>query len=122
MLLEKVILGPQGVHRLVAVLEYLCRVANVEAADLRDFVRELSPPNVEDAMTTLAERMQREGREFGMRKGQAKLLPKQLRLSELPRSVIERVESGTEGDFERWAERVLAAESLEEIFGDSASA
>ena len=67
---------------------------------------------------TLAERLMERGRAQGARKGQIKLLLKMLglRFGTLPPEISAWLEAGTEADLERWAERLLVAASLEEVF------
>ena len=62
----------------------------------------------------------REGRDEGLREGERKLLLRLLRarFGELPAAVLARVEAAEGADLERWGERVLAADSLDAVFGD----
>ena len=75
---------------------------------------------------TLAERLMERGRAQGLergralgaRDGQIKLLLEQLglRFGALPPETSARLEAGTETELERWAERLLVAATLEEVF------
>ncbi len=57
----------------------------------------------------------------GIAKGQARLLARLLgqRFGELPDWVREKLETANEGDLEAWAEAVLAATSIEDVFGST---
>lgn len=60
------------------------------------------------------------GLEKGMEKGQAKLLIRQVtrRFGELPEAAAARIRSASAAELEAIADRVLTAQSLQEVFGD----
>jgi len=58
------------------------------------------------------------GEAEGRAKGQAEMLLRllELKLGSLPLEIRQRVESGTEHDLQNWSERVLSAQSLDDVF------
>ena len=69
---------------------------------------------------TIAEQLKREGLLEGEARGQARILLRQLslRFGQVPTDVEARISSASVDDFERWAERVLTATSMNEVFRD----
>jgi predicted transposase YdaD len=61
-----------------------------------------------------------EGRKEGIKEGERTMLLKQLGLKfgALPEPVLQRVRAASELDIERWAERILIAQTLDEVFAD----
>jgi hypothetical protein len=59
-----------------------------------------------------------EGREQGRRLGEAEVLKRQLKLKfrDVPARFLARIESADDSKLLRWAERILTAESLDEVF------
>ena len=64
----------------------------------------------------------REGRQEGIQQGEAALLRRQLvrRFGSLPSWTEQRLEQASREELERWAERVLEAPTLAEVFDSSA--
>ena len=60
----------------------------------------------------------REGREEGERAALASMLTKQarLRFRDVPPDSTARIESASKADLERWLERILIAETLDDVF------
>lgn len=60
------------------------------------------------------------GMEQGVQRGEALLLQRQLakRFGPLPSAIIERLASASRGQVEIWADRVLDAGSIDEVFAD----
>jgi flagellar biosynthesis/type III secretory pathway protein FliH len=60
----------------------------------------------------------REGRNEGLVEGERKVVLRQLRarFGELPATVVARVEQAGEAELGLWAERVLAAQALADVF------
>lgn len=69
-------------------------------------------------MMSLGERLVQKGIEKGVDKGQRELLLRQLalRFGDLPAAVTERVNEAGAADLGRWAERILDAKSLDDVF------
>ena len=72
-------------------------------------------------MMTIAEQWVQEGRqeglEKGMEKGEAKALPRQIQVKFGPPepAVAARIQAAESAQVERWLERILTANSLEEL-------
>jgi hypothetical protein len=81
-------------------------------------------PQESTAMTGLAERLRSEGMEQGMQQGMQQgeqtLLSKLLvrRFGPLDAETDQRLQQATTDELERWAENLLDAESLAEVFSD----
>lgn len=60
----------------------------------------------------------REGRQEGRREGRAAILARQIerKFGELPSALQQRLEQASEAELEQWAERILFANSLEDVF------
>jgi len=105
--------------------------SDAEPHDLREFVR-LIGPAAEDIYMTTAEKLtqrvreeslregRQEGRQEGRREGQVDLLLRllTLRFGGLADTTTERVQQAADADLTRWADRVLSAASLDQVFAD----
>ena len=61
-----------------------------------------------------------EGRKEGHKEGRSELLTRQLgvKFGELPDWALQRLRAAGDADIERWAERVLVAATLDDVFRD----
>jgi hypothetical protein len=73
----------------------------------------LDAEDVERVMTT-AEKLRQEGRHLGRVETVLHLL--ELRFRPLPNAVKTRVQAASRAELERWAERVLEAKTLDDVF------
>jgi predicted transposase/invertase (TIGR01784 family) len=113
-----------GVEALSALLEYAFRVGEVLPEDLRKLALQLGPA-AEEAYMTAAQRLTAEaearaetrGEVLGRAKGKAELLLRQLgvRFGVLSEEVREQVLHAPPERLDVWAERVITAQSLEEV-------
>jgi hypothetical protein len=117
--LREIVLAPNGVGALAAVLSYLLEVSQTPRERLRALARALGP-RAEEAYMTGAQLLRAEGREQGRVEGEAKALLKQLalRFGPLSQEVEARVRSAPEAQLERWLERVLTAAALADVFAE----
>lgn len=110
--------GPPDGHEAIAAMgRYALLVVDVPPRTLRDtFERLLQRP--EETIMSTAEKLRAEGRMEGRVEGRTALLLLLLkrRFGELPQGILDRVHAAGVPDLERWAERVLDARSLEEVF------
>jgi len=122
--LGRVLEAPNAVAALSALIEYAFRVAEVPPEEFRQLLHQLGPAADEAYMTTaqkLTEKARQEalekGRAEGRAEGRAGLLLRQLglRFGALPEEVAARVRSASPELLELWAERVLTAQSLEDV-------
>ncbi len=88
------------------------------APEYEALLRESENQEVREMFMTWADEIREEGREEGLRQGEASLLERQLnrRFVELPKWVLERLEQATREELGRWSERVLEARRLEDVF------
>lgn len=93
----------------------------MDAERLLRMVRVEVGPEVEDAMRkSTYDQLVEKGLEEGKREGRAELLLRQLerRFGSLPADVMSRVRSASIGELEVWAERILDARSLADVFAE----
>jgi hypothetical protein len=109
--------APNGASALSALASYLLEASEGRPEDLRDFFRELAP-RAEEFAVTAAEKLRAQGIEEGRERGRVELLLRllTLRFGPLSPEVQARVGSAAPVAVELWAERVLSATSLDEIF------
>ena len=124
---------PAGWSTLVAALCYLAQVSGIPKPHLAAAADALPEPTKETFMTAAQEWMLEgmekglapgletglaQGREEGERAALASMLTKQarLRFRDVPPDSAARIESATTPDLERWIERILTAETLDDVF------
>ena len=121
--LREVARSPNGQEALNQVLRYAVQASEIDLKELKPYVaKTFSRTAAEDVMTT-AERLRQEGLQEGLQKGlqegrielTRKLLA--LKFGPLPSNVIQRLESASEEELDRIAERVLSASCLDEVLG-----
>jgi hypothetical protein len=85
--------------------------------DLKQFEAELNMPYV----TNIERRGIEQGIQQGLLQGEASVLRRQLarRFASLPAWVDERLEHAKQKELERWADRILDARRLEDVFGSA---
>jgi predicted transposase YdaD len=124
--LAELLADAAGYEALVRLLRYILEVAEEATFDqVRRRVIETVGVDAEKAMATIAEQLRQEGRQLGRREGEAKgrqeerrrVLLKLLRVrfGEIPADALARVEAADAEQLDRWAERVVTAESLDEV-------
>lgn len=99
------------------LFRYIVAVADLPADELTEKVL-AAAPEVEDAIMTIAEQLEAKGRAKGEAKGRQDLLLRQLTLKFGPPSDMTRtrVAQASDEDLTRWAERILTATSLDDMF------
>lgn len=130
--------APNGVDALRLLMQYISIASDAEPQNIQQFAR-LIGPVAEDAYMTSAEQLtqqareeslqeglregRKEGRREGRREGQAELLLRllELRFGALSESTLRRVHDAADIDLTGWADRVLSAESLDQVFGVTGS-
>lgn len=124
--LTMVAAGPNGSRHMEAAFTYIVSVTDVPTGRLRPVASRLGPAVLEALMTTAdvlrAEgraRGQAEGRARGQAEGQAVLLLRQLtvKFGPLSDSVEAQVHTATGAQLGAWAERVLTAATLDDVWG-----
>ena len=109
--------APNGLDALRLLLEYISLTSDAEPSNIAEFAKQIGRV-AEDAYMTAAEKLVQQGEERGRKIGQAELLLRllSLRFGNLPEGVSERVQQASDTDLTRWAERVITAASLDEVF------
>nr|VFK23603.1 MAG: protein of unknown function (DUF4351) [Candidatus Kentron sp. LPFa] len=128
------------------ILYYLVNAYNYDEQTLRGIIREVRPEEEEPMMSQFAQEIKKkallegiqqgrqeghlegrqegrlegllEGEAKGETKGEAKLLMRQLsrRFQPLPNEVTDRIQKADPNTIEIWADRILDAKSLDEVF------
>jgi hypothetical protein len=108
---SQIALAPNGLDALRLLLAYISVTTNAAPEHVHQFAKLFGSVG-EEAFMTAAEKISQEG--------QAKLLVRQLsfRFGELPAETVHRVYEASDENIALWAERVLFAKSLEEVFAD----
>lgn len=100
----------------------ITRAARQEA--LREGIQQGMQKGMQQGMQQGVQQGRQEGRQEGLLegevKGEAKLLLRQLsrRFGPLPNEITERIHTADPSTIERWADRVLDAKSLDDVFSD----
>lgn len=102
-----------GLEALNRVLRYISLVNEQMDPDTILTIAEETSPAAKEIIMTLAEQWEQKG----MQQGQSALLAKllQTKFGNLPDEVVGRLQSASPSELERWAERVLTAESLQDV-------
>nr|VFJ63778.1 MAG: hypothetical protein BECKFM1743A_GA0114220_103407 [Candidatus Kentron sp. FM]VFJ65915.1 MAG: hypothetical protein BECKFM1743C_GA0114222_104065 [Candidatus Kentron sp. FM]VFK14894.1 MAG: hypothetical protein BECKFM1743B_GA0114221_103447 [Candidatus Kentron sp. FM] len=107
---------------------YLVRAYGYDKETLQRILRAVRPEEIDTTMSQFAQDIERTVRQKALRKGEtrgeargeAKLLFRQIsrRFQPLPDGTIEWIYAADPNTIEIWADRVLDAKSLEEVFRD----
>ena len=122
-LLLDVIRSPNGVAALAAVVRYILHTSETKPQGLQDLFRKLGP-KVEEAYMTgaqiLTQQARAEGEAKGKAEGKAELVIKQLELKfgSLSAEQAAHIRTASLDDLDRFAERVVTATSLDQVFAD----
>ena len=114
--------APSGPDALATLLCYLFKVGDPDPDQVKDFLIEQAGDKGEEAYMTAAERLTKDAAEKAAKKGRAEgraavvLKQLELRFSPLPVEAVERVEQATAEQLDVWVERVLSAETLDDVF------
>ena len=111
--------APNGREALETIFRYLNDVLEEDQVDLIEAIlAEDIGELAKETYVTLHDKIREEGREQGLEQGQRTLLLKQLTLKFGPPSeeTRVRVEHATAADLERWAERILTASRIEQVW------
>ncbi|MBB3192574.1 DUF4351 domain-containing protein [Halomonas cerina] len=107
-----------NIEKQIKYLDFVDIYAGLNASERQQY--EARYPKESTAMTGLAERLRSEGMQQGMQQGEQTLLRKQLvrRFGPLDADTEQRLQQATTDELERWAENLLDAQSLAEVFGE----
>ena len=106
------------------IFRYLLQVVDIEPDVLQDLVTQSLSAGKEEMLMTVAERLEKRGEARGLLEGEAKgrnailsrQLSKRFGLNTLDIRMQERLRNATPEQLDRWAERILDAKTLEEVF------
>jgi hypothetical protein len=112
--------GPDGQDAVRRILGYLMAVNDALTPETLEPLLEGLPAGPKESMMTLAEQFEARGEARGEIKGERKLLLRQLvrKFGELPYAVRQRVEEADEARLSLWAERILSAETLDDVLAE----
>ena len=117
---QRVITAPTGQHARDALTSYILKVTKLGARRLRlVFDQHIGAPAMKKFESTY-DRITRESEAKGELTGAAKMLLRQLhrRFGTVPKATAARIARATAVELDRWADRVLDAKSLAEVFAD----
>jgi hypothetical protein len=128
-LMVRVMTAPNGLAALGALLNYAISVSDVELGALRTLVAANVGKTVEEAVMTTAERLHQQGLSQGRTEGLSQGLSQgrteghasallkllTLKFGALSQGVTDRVRSAGVAELDLWTERVLSAQSLDEV-------
>lgn len=120
---------------LTTIAGYVFQTMDIDRDVMHTIVRETLGPGKEDAVMTIAERLRSEGRTEGRMQGQTEgrmegevlgryaVLQRQL-AKRFGRGILdfrtqERLRTATAGQLDLWAERILDARTIEDVFRES---
>lgn len=126
-LLQGVLWSAHGQEDTRLLMRYILVVnEGVRAEDLQRLLAEHVDPEAGEAAMTEGERLiergmqqgLQQGMQQGLEEGRRELLQRQLqrRFGELSPEAVERLKKASASELDRWAERVLTAERLEDVF------
>lgn len=110
------------------IFRYLLQVVDIEPDVLQDLVTQSLSAGKEEMLMTVAERLEKRGEARGLLEGEARgeargrnailsrQLSKRFGLNTLDIRMQERLRNATPEQLDRWAERILDAKTLEEVF------
>ena len=106
------------------IFRYLSQTMDIDRGVVQNLIQEIIPPKKEGLVMTIAEQWKQEGRMEGEARGEARgrnsILSRQLakRFGQdiFDISLQERLRNATPEQLDRWAERILDAKTLEEVF------
>ena len=109
---------------LAVIFRYLSQTMDIDQSVVHDLVQENIPPNKEDLVMTIAEQWKQQGRMEGRMEGRLegrndilnRLLTKRFGHDILDIRMQERLRNATPEQLDRWAERILDAGTVEEVF------
>nr|VFK54579.1 MAG: protein of unknown function (DUF4351) [Candidatus Kentron sp. TUN]VFK57607.1 MAG: protein of unknown function (DUF4351) [Candidatus Kentron sp. TUN] len=108
--------APEDLHPIVYYL--VQTYTHYRKETIQEIIQKVRPEEIDTMMSQFAQDISSVARQEGMLEGEAKLLIRQLsrRFQPLPEEITERVYGADPNTIEIWADRVLDAKSLDDIF------
>lgn len=119
-LLRRVLESARGPEDTRLLMRYVLVVnEDVRAEDLQRLLAEHVGPQAGEAAMTEGERLIERGLQQGLEEGRRELLQRllQRRFGELSPEAVERLKRASVSELDRWADRLLTAERLEDVWG-----
>ena len=117
--------GAESLQWVATIYRYLARTMDIDAEVVQNIAENTLSTNKRDTIMTLAERLHHkgrlEGRHEGCQKVLQRLLAKRFGDSVLNITVQERLRSATPEELDTWAERILDAATIDDIFTETDS-
>jgi predicted transposase/invertase (TIGR01784 family) len=112
------------------IFRYLSQTMDIDRGVVQNLVQEIIPPKKEGLVMTIAEQWKQEGRMEGRLEGRmegeatgrnailSRQLAKRFGLNTLDIRMQERLRNASPEQLDRWAERILDAKTVDDVFGD----
>ncbi len=113
-LMEQASAAPDDDSALTTVLHYILQHSGFNHAAFKQIINDIRDSAAKETIMTTAEMLREEGSQQTARRMLTKLL--RLRFGDLPNAVIHNIENAPLDLIERWVERVITQDSLEDIF------
>ncbi|MDO3647508.1 Rpn family recombination-promoting nuclease/putative transposase [Nocardia mangyaensis] len=113
--------GSNGIDDLTGVVAYIMSVSDLEAEEFGPLLKRMDP-QVREAMMTTAEKLEARGEARGEVRGEVRGAARALlallsaKFGEVPEEVTARVRSATLAELDRCVDRILTAETVEDVF------
>jgi hypothetical protein len=119
---RSVLRAPSGHEAFAAITSYILLTTTLEPEDFGTVVEQHVGTEAKSIMRSTGARLRAEGKAEGATEGRAAILLRQIRarFGPQPEAVEQRVRSAGTADLELWADRILTARTLAEVFGQSA--
>ncbi len=116
-----------SMHWIQKIFRYLSQGMDIERGVVHDLVKEHVPLDMEGKIMTIAEQWKQEGEVRGLQKGEVlgrqaiiqRLVTKRFGQNILDIQFQERLRKATPEQLDLWAERILDAKNVDEVFKDS---
>jgi hypothetical protein len=115
--------GAESLQWVATIYRYVAKTMDIDAEVVQNIAENTLSTNKRDTIMTLAERLHHKGRQEGRQEGGQnvlkRLLAKRFGDSVLDIRVQERLRSATPEELDTWAERILDAATIDDIFSET---
>ncbi|TVR01684.1 MAG: Rpn family recombination-promoting nuclease/putative transposase [Desulfovibrionales bacterium] len=108
-----------SMHWIQKIFRYLSQVMDIERGVVHDLVKENVPLNMEGKIMTIAEQWKQDGRIEGRQAIIQRQIAKRFGKSITDMDIQERLRKATPEQLDLWAERILDAKNVDEVFKDN---
>lgn len=105
---------------LAVLLRYILEVSDSSPADVQEILHQFLLPEASETVMTAAERLREEGREEARQQTQRDNVLRLLtrRFGPLPEPVLDRIRRAEFALLDRWFDRGITAQGLDDVFAD----